>query len=445
MSKGLLIVHGIGEQRRSETTEKVVTGLRAAFRDRLEIRRNADGHAVSATARGVTVEFHEVFWADLLTREANRGAFTWSTLPTLVWQPLLCRRAGLLSAGEYRSSLVLAWLALTLPASLLAYPMAQGARVFVQPFDEERQKRQREKTKGMSLKQRALEAADAAAHGETIIEATLEGVVADVPNYMSSIVRGDGVAFAVLERFHRVMRDVRERHDEVFILAHSLGTVVAYHALTGMGQPPGDPPYAPCRLITIGSPLEKIRFFWPWTVRCATPSAYPGFRWTNFYHRMDMVSGSLRRFAAWAPIENVRLKSGGGILRSHVVYERSPEFLGMLTEELFGERTEPSVPWLRRTWDRVITAGENLAAPVGIIASLAMGLGALAIVMLILPFLVSALLRLLGAGEWAVGVGNGLSLLAVFVLALFVVRELRQCYRTACASVARELSAPSSR
>jgi hypothetical protein len=62
--------------------------------------------------------------------------------------------------------------------------------------------------------------------------------------------------------------------------------------------------------------------------------------------------------------------------------------------------------------------------------------------MLILPFLVSALLRLLGADEWAVRVGNGLSLLAVFVLVLFVVRELRQCYRAACASV---INAPSSR
>ena len=144
------------------------------------------------------------------------------------------------------------------------------------------------------------------------------------------------------------MRAVRERHDDIYILAHSLGTVVSYHALTGIGQPAGDPPYAPRRLFTIGSPLEKIRFFWPWTVRRTRPSAHPEFRWTNFYHRMDAVSGSLRRFAAWAPLENVRLTGGGGFLRSHVVYERSPEFLGMLTKELFGERAVPRVAWWRR-------------------------------------------------------------------------------------------------
>lgn len=436
MSKALLIVHGIGEQQRSETTEKVVTGLRAALDDRLEVSRDAHGHAISVTALGVTIEFREVYWADLLTREANRGAFTWSTLPTLVWHPLLCRRAGLLSSGEYRSPLVFGWLALTLPASLLAYPIAQGARLLVQPFDEERQKRMRGRGKGLPFLQRARELADAAAHDESLVEATLEGVVADVPNYMSSVARGEGVALDVLACFHQVMRDVRERHDEVYILAHSLGTVVAYHALTGVGQPPGDPPYAPRRLFTIGSPLEKIRFFWPWTVRCTTPSAHPGFRWTNFYHRMDMVSGPLRRFAAWAPIENVRLKSGGGILRSHVVYERSPEFIGTLTEELFGERILPRVAWSRRLWDRVITVGENLAAPVGLIASLAIGVGLILIVLLAFPYGLSVLLRWLGAGAWAGRVADGLSMLVLLSMTVFLVRELRQCYRTACASVA---------
>ena len=129
MSKALLIVHGIGEQLRGQTTEKLVQGLSAAFGTQLVVTRDADGHAIEVAAHGVSVAFYEVFWADLLTREKNRGAMTWSTLPTLVWHPLLCRRAKLLSATEYPAPLVLAWLALLLPASLLAYPIAQGARV----------------------------------------------------------------------------------------------------------------------------------------------------------------------------------------------------------------------------------------------------------------------------------------------------------------------------
>src|SRR5690606_32645481 len=121
-------------------------------------------------------------------------------------------------------------------------------------------------------------------------------------------------------RFHQVMETAQRNHGEVHVLAHSLGTVVAYHALTGMGQPDARPPYAPRRLYTIGSPLEKIRYVWPWTVSPTTPSVHPDFRWFNFHHRLDAVSGRLRRFEAWAPIADVPLAGGGGLLRSHVVY-----------------------------------------------------------------------------------------------------------------------------
>lgn len=445
MSKALLIVHGIGEQLRGQTTEKLIEGLSAAFGTQLAVTRDADGRATEVTARGVVVGLYEVFWADLLTRERNRGVMTWSTLSTLVWHPLLCRRARLLSAAEYSSPLVFAWLALLLPASLLAYPVAQGARVLVQPFDEERQKRLRARVKDMPFLQRARAVADAAAYDETLVEATLEGVVADVPNYMSSAASGEGVAFEVLSRFHAAIRDARERHDEIHILAHSLGTVVAYHGLTGMGQPPGESPYRPRRLFTIGSPLEKIRFFWPWTIAGRCPSADSEFRWTNFYHRMDAVSGALRRFTAWAPVENIRLKGGGGLMRSHVVYERSPEFLGMLTKELFGEATVPRIPWWRRLLDRAITTGENLAAPVALIVAMLLGLGAIAIMLLGFPYLVSVLLRMLGAGAWAGRVADGLSLLMVLGMSVFVVREVKAGYRAACASVAigeRRSSAP---
>jgi hypothetical protein len=436
MSKAILIVHGIGEQLLGQTTEKLVAGLDAAFGTRLAVRRDASGHADAVTVGGVTVDIHEVYWADLLTREKNRGALTWATMPTLVWHPLLCRRAKLLSSTEYPAPLVAAWLALTLPASLLAYPVAQGARALVQPFDEQRQKRLRQRVREMRFMERAKAVADAAAYDETLIEETLEGVVADVPNYMSSVARGTGVGFEVLARFHDVMRAVRERHDDIYILAHSLGTVVAYHALTGMGQPAGDPPYAPRRLFTIGSPLEKIRFFWPWTVRCTRPSAHPEFRWTNFYHRMDAVSGSLRRFARWAPLENVRLRGGGGFLRSHVVYERSPEFLGMLTAELFGERVMPRVPLWRRLLDHVITLGENLAAPVGLIVSLAMGIGLILVVLLALPYLLSLPLRFLVGDVWSGRVADALSLMVLLTMTVFVLREIRRCYLDACACVA---------
>src|SRR6266571_3267816 len=80
--KALLVVHGIGEQVQGETTEKLVRGLSAAYGDRLRVRRNEGGHAVGAEVSDVSVRFYEVYWADLLSRAANRGALTWSTRPS---------------------------------------------------------------------------------------------------------------------------------------------------------------------------------------------------------------------------------------------------------------------------------------------------------------------------------------------------------------------------
>jgi len=148
------------------------------------------------------------------------------------------------------------------------------------------------------------------------------------------------------------------------------------------------------------------------------------------------VSGALRRFTAWAPVENVRLKGGGGLLRSHVVYERSPEFLGTLTQELFGEATVPRIAWWRRLLDRAIATGENLAGPIALVAAMLLGLGVIAIVLLAFPYFVSVVLRWLGAGAWAGRVADGLSLFMLVGMSAFVIRQLMACYRAACASVA---------
>lgn len=445
MTKALLIVHGIGEQAPGQTTEKLVTGLSAALGQRLTVKRDGGERALAITALGVTVDLYEVYWADLLTREANRGALTWSTMPTLVWHPLLCRRAQLLAADEYPTTLVAAWLALLLPASLLAYPVAQGAQVFARIFDKDARERMHAGVEEMRFLERARAYADRAAHDETLLEVTLDSVAADVPNYMNSVARGEGVALEVLARFHAAMRAARAEHDDICILAHSLGTVVAYHGLTGMGQSAGDPPYAPRWLFTIGSPLEKIRFFWPWTVRSVKPSAHPEFRWINFYHRLDAVSGSLRRFAAWAPVENARLKGGGGILRSHVVYEQSPEFLGMLTEQIFGERSAPHIPWRRRLWDRAITTGENLLAPLSFVVALALGLSLMVMVLFGIPYLFTEPLRLFGFGAWAGRVSAGFSVLLIVGATVGVLLHLRDCYRTACANVAARNTEPTTK
>jgi len=47
----LLIVHGIGEQRRGQTTEKLLVGLKAAYGDALQVERDVDNYPVTVTAK----------------------------------------------------------------------------------------------------------------------------------------------------------------------------------------------------------------------------------------------------------------------------------------------------------------------------------------------------------------------------------------------------------
>jgi len=102
----LLNVHGIGEQRRGQTTEKWLVGLKAAYGDAMPIEHDADNYPVAVTANGQTVRLYEVYWADVLSAEKSRGTFTWHILNTLVWHPAWCRQLGLLPSPEYSSAIV---------------------------------------------------------------------------------------------------------------------------------------------------------------------------------------------------------------------------------------------------------------------------------------------------------------------------------------------------
>src|SRR5690606_4738654 len=156
---------------------------------------------------------------------------------------------------------------------------------------------------------------------------------------------------AIVARFHeQLLRAQSDGCATIHVVAHSLGTVVMYHALRGLGRAAGNGEAVRAaaarvrRLYTIGSPLEKIRFFWP---RLRTSENLAGERiiaWDNFVSWFDPVAGMLRRYDEWGGVRNHRLL-GGGFVRGHVVYEHSPVFLHALTEGLCGQ----ALP-LRRGW-----------------------------------------------------------------------------------------------
>lgn len=435
---GLLIVHGIGEQRRGETTAKLIAGLKAAYGDAVDVSLDRDQYPNAVTVDGQTVRLYEVHWADFLSATASKGTFSWNTINTVVWHPLWCHRLGLLPPTEYSATLVWWRLVTLVPLAPVSYLMYVGARFFAQILDrprlhafEERMRKER-----LPARERALAYASFTSDSPTLVDEMLDSVVADVPNYMGSIVEGKGCAFQILQCFHAQLAYARKDGcDTIHVLAHSLGTVIAFHALSGLGQPADEPAPAPARLFTIGSPLEKVRFFWPWTLRAGQPSANPDFQWVNFHNRADRVSGDLRRFAAFSRLRNVRLTGGGGLLRSHVVYERSPEFLSVLTEALFGAPAAPRVGWVVRLKDRLLTWGENLLAPFGLIVTIAFGLAFVVLLVIGPAYLVSLPFRWALGETWGVRIENGLALFTLFGMTtamILRVRGWRADARTLC-------------
>lgn len=420
--KALLIVHGIGEQRPGETTEKLIRGLAACYGQALEVTRAEGGQAVSVALGGRVVRLYEVYWADLFSLKAGAAKFDWSIWNRLAWHPSWCRRFGSLPRGEYPGWLVAGQTLLLVPLIPAAYLAYTGARFFAQMWDKKHREGARaiqtDPRLGVIERSRAL--AGHSAHGETVIEDILNDVVADIPNYMNSVVAGNGHADQALGRFHAAMARARQDGcEEVSVLAHSLGTVVAYHALTGAS-------HAPARFYTIGCPLEKIRFFWPWTIRAQSPSGHADFRWTNFYHGSDLVSGRLKRYEKWAPVENVRLRGGGGLLRSHVVYEKSPQFLETITAGLFGAPAAPELTSWERWKDRLLTLGENLLGPVALAIAAVAGAAFVSVLVLAPAWLLGFPVALLTNDQVA---GKVKDAAALIFLGLFAVTLLSQILR----------------
>jgi hypothetical protein len=172
---------------------------------------------------------------------------------------------------------------------------------------------------------------------------------------------------------------------EIQVLAHSLGTLVAYHAMNRAPLPPETAARTETcaatltRFHTIGSPLEKIQFFWPRLVapradqpalfgqgpggRAAAIDVHPEFRWKNYYSVSDKVSGALRRFQGWSGIENRRLAGLGGVLSAHVAYKQNADFLRALAEQLGAAVAPRPGGWLRSALGWAWSAPQSLLLP----------------------------------------------------------------------------------
>jgi hypothetical protein len=438
----ILVVHGIGAQQHGESARKLVAGL-----------ARVDGSVASADASGVLsvggqpIRIYEVYWADLLAGPATRGAFQINELQSLSWFPWLNHRCGNYQRGQY-SFATLAWWWTVLPIVnffvLFAY---YGAGLIAQIAGGARSSPRKDTGDGLwrTAKQRAEETSTL-----TSVDTLLDEYVGDVFSYVNSagsaFYRQEGEKPAppsavhaydqIVQRFYdRLLAARADGCEAIHVVAHSLGTVVAYHALTGLRFDAGTHRDADAirsavghvrRLYTIGSPLEKIRFFWPCLIPGRATLGPPAFEWDNFVSWFDPVAGTLRHFDDWGTVANHRLL-GGGFVRGHVVYERSPVFLGVLTKGVCG-RAIPLVRTFKEVWsDRLVLLGETLVAPTAVALVLLLGISLFVVAALLVPFLVSLVLRqFLPEATW-VSIENIMSVtfIAMMVLAFFLAPMIR--------------------
>jgi len=441
---GVLVVHGIGEQAPGETRRKLLDGLARYGADLVQLE---DGPVPTATVGSRTVRFYEVYWAGILKGEARMtGAFVMDQLQDVAWFPWWNARRGTYVPGDY-PRWILAWWTLVLPPlAFLVLVAYTGARLLAMLFEAvaNPQSNEHRRDTGVGFLQAGRDAARRAAYGRTPLDRLLDEYAGDLFSYVNSA--GGGFSHQkgepetnadLLDAYpriihcfhHQLLAASDDGCSEIHVVAHSLGTVVTYHALSSYGVDPGRPDGAAVReavnrvrhIYTTGSPLEKIRFLWPRLRATADSAPDLHLRWDNFVSWCDPVAGRLRRFDAWGRVVNHRML-GGGFITGHVAYERSPVFLASLFDGLSGG-CAPLVRPPRTRWrDGLLLLGETLVTPLGLAAVLLTGVAVFVAAAALLPFFVSLALRLFVSGDRldALRDTNTLVLVAVLTLALNV-------------------------
>ncbi|BCA53743.1 hypothetical protein W02_08830 [Nitrospira sp. KM1] len=415
---GILVVHGIGAQEPGETERKLMAGLRRVGPE-LIVPDNGGTFTVS----GQPVRLYEVYWADLLKGDITIGAFQMKELQCLSWFPWRNWRCGNYRANKC-SSVKLVWWCVALPfinfLILFAY---YGAGWIIDVASE--LFKDKEVGVGDKTKQSCVPTPANKLRKTSTLDRILDEYVGDIFSYVNSAGNAfyrekdeqpipadvQGVYSAALQRFYgQLIKAHADGCATIQVVAHSLGTVVTYHALAGLrfdslGREQADAILAASRTVqhvyTIGSPLEKIQFFWPRLMMEGGCLGGKKIQWDNFVSWFDPVAGMLRGFSQWGIVRNHRLL-GGGFIRGHVVYEHSPVFLRALTEGLVG-RSLPFTQTTSKEWwrDRLILVGETLLAPVALTVVLASGLALYVVTAVLVPYLLSLGLRLfLPAETW---------------------------------------------
>src|SRR3954451_17973006 len=120
MKIGLVLVHGIGEQKAGETAQKFIEGFKLVAPD-ATVRSDVSPKTIEVNDR--TIVLYEAYWADLLLGERVTGTANIHYLLPLAWFPWLNRASPHFQA-DYSKARTLKWTAvlwLGAPALSLAW------------------------------------------------------------------------------------------------------------------------------------------------------------------------------------------------------------------------------------------------------------------------------------------------------------------------------------
>jgi hypothetical protein len=409
----VLVVHGMGRHQPGKTREKLLAGLSRLARHDASCESSADYD--SLIIGETPVRLYEVYWADLHLGDSTLGACQIEEVQAIAWFPFFNMMRRRYPKGSY-SWAKLAWWCAILPFVNVVVGLGYDGISWVMRWRNAKYKGiSRARLSGRTEKHASVlriltKFFPTRSDDYTCVDAELDESLGDVLTYVNSAGQsfyrepGDVPAARlsayqdIVKRFHDqlVQASSQEGCSEIQVIAHSLGTVITYHALAGFTpdrlprSEAGSIQHALTkitRLYTIGSPLEKIRFFWPALAGVESPWLRQSIHWDNFVSWFDLVAGALRRFAEWGTTQNHRLL-GGGFFRGHVVYEHSHVFLESLAHGLSGQEVRLRRTLKERGVDTLVLIGEFLFAPGLVVVTLAFGVLALGLQAAVLSYLI---------------------------------------------------------
>jgi hypothetical protein len=396
----LLVVHGIGTQKEDETRNRIVEGLEIAYgppsfsKDGIRTFPVAEPGSVPSEIR-----VYEAFWAEVLSDEKVRGSFDIAHLQQLIWFPYLNWKYVKNFADEYPRPLVMTWtFVLFMFGGVItsAYFAANFLLNFFQALVDS-SLRETRACGWLAARYGAVPVVgamltkthkpDPKAPTRSALDWYLDRTFADIFNYAdaagNAAPKVPGAERDIYDVFKKTLAQaVADGCTDVQILGHSLGSVITYHALTKYrdetsalialtDEQDGRPRLT--HVFTIGSPLEKFRFFWPKLIAVRTRAEYAHFEWYNFRSPGDIVAGPLRRYE-WGPtIKNFTVNGAGGILTAHTAYRIHPSFLEVIGPALASQPLKTHPHWSHTLGRRLRAVSETLAVPALLIFLAAFG------------------------------------------------------------------------